>query len=90
MSAAFGEILRRTGRRMKAAIAQIPDGTYGFQDVLDDDGLEARDVLFKLEVRKSGERIVFDFTGSSASTRQRQSDPQRRTVDCLLCFEGTA
>jgi N-methylhydantoinase B len=65
VSVAFGEILRRTGRRMKAAIAQIPDGVYGFQDVLDDDGLVARDVLFKLEVRKAGENIVFDFTGSS-------------------------
>ncbi|MGI9480549.1 MAG: hydantoinase B/oxoprolinase family protein [Hyphomicrobiaceae bacterium] len=65
VTAAFAEILQRTDRRMKAAIAQIPDGSYTFEDVLDDDGLEARDILFKLEVRKNGERIVFDFTGSS-------------------------
>jgi N-methylhydantoinase B len=61
----FAEILERTDRRMKSAITQIPDGSYAFEDVLDDDGLEARDILFKLEVRKSGEQIVFDFTGSS-------------------------
>ena len=65
VTAAFAEILNRTSRRMKQAIAQIPDGTYGFEDVLDDDGLDARDVLFKLQVRKAGERITFDFTGSS-------------------------
>ncbi len=65
LQTAFAEILTRTGRRMRSAIAQIPDGTYDFQDVLDDDGLAARDVLFKLQVRKSGERITFDFTGSS-------------------------
>lgn len=65
VTASFAEILQRTDRRMKAAIAQIPDGSYTFEDVLDDDGLEARDILFKLEVRKTGERIAFDFTGSS-------------------------
>lgn len=61
---AFSEILVRTNMRMKAAIAQISDGSYAFEDVLDDDGLDAQDILFKLEVRKSGEDIVFDFTGS--------------------------
>lgn len=66
LQSAFAEILARTSQRMKAAISQIPDGTYDFQDVLDDDGLAARDVLFKLQVRKSGERITFDFTGSDA------------------------
>lgn len=65
VSGTFAEILARTDRRMKTAIAQIPDGTYAFEDVLDDDGLDARDILFKLEVRKAGERITFDFTGSS-------------------------
>ena len=62
---AFGQILDRTGRRMRAGIADIPDGSYRFEDVLDDDGLKERNVKFALEVRKAGERIVFDFTGSS-------------------------
>ncbi|MEM8976371.1 MAG: hydantoinase B/oxoprolinase family protein, partial [Pseudomonadota bacterium] len=64
VSTAFAEILARTDRRMKTAIAQIPDGSYNFEDVLDDDGLDARDIRFKLEVRKTGEQIVFDFTGT--------------------------
>ena len=50
---------------MRAGIAAIPDGSYRFEDVLDDDGLKERNVKFALEVRKAGERIVFDFTGSS-------------------------
>jgi N-methylhydantoinase B len=50
---------------MHAGINLIPDGSYGFEDVLDDDGLKARDVKFALSIRKSGARIVFDFTGSS-------------------------
>jgi N-methylhydantoinase B len=65
LECAFGQILDRTAKRMRAGIAAIPDGSYRFEDVLDDDGLKARNVKFALEVRKVGERIVFDFTGSS-------------------------
>jgi N-methylhydantoinase B len=62
---AFAQILERTAQRVRASIDAIPDGHYRFEDVLDDDGLKARDVKFALAVRKSAERIVFDFTGSS-------------------------
>jgi N-methylhydantoinase B len=62
---AFGQILERTAKRMRTGIAAIPDGSYRFEDVLDDDGLKERNVKFALEVRKLGERIVCDFTGSS-------------------------
>src|SRR5215468_7644353 len=65
MEEAFRQILARTTARMHAGINLIPDGSYGFEDVLDDDGLKARDVKFALNIRKSGARIVFDFTGSS-------------------------
>lgn len=61
---AFDEIIARSTLRMRAQIARIPDGRYAFEDVLDDDGLETRDIRFKLTVDKSGERIVFDWTGS--------------------------
>jgi len=62
---AFGEILTRTGQRMRTAIGTLPDGAYSFSDVLDDDGLAARDVTFALRIDKAGEAIRFDFTGSS-------------------------
>ena len=58
MESAFGQILDRTAKRMRAGIAAIPDGSYRFEDVLDDDGLKERNVKFALEVRKAGERIV--------------------------------
>ena len=88
---AFGQILERTARRMRAGIAAIPDGSYRFEDVLDDDGLKERNVKFALEVRKAGERIVFDFTGLlAAGARQRQPDAQRGAVLRVLRAEGAA
>lgn len=60
------EIVSRTNLRMRNAIARIPDGDYGFADVMDDDGLGTEDVRIALTIRKAGEKIVFDFTGTSA------------------------
>ncbi|NSY41020.1 hydantoinase B/oxoprolinase family protein [Leisingera sp. ANG59] len=61
---AFDEIIQRTKMRMQSAISSLPDGTYAYEDVMDDDGLGTEDILIKLEIRKAGEAIAFDFTGS--------------------------
>jgi N-methylhydantoinase B len=64
--AAFDEIIAKTESRLRSAVATIPDGTYRFRDVMDDDGVAARDIPIALEIRKSGDGIVFDFKGSSS------------------------
>ena len=61
----FDEIVERTNQRMRAAIAQVPDGAYTFSDVMDDDGLGTEDVTIALNIRKNGEKILFDFSGTS-------------------------
>jgi N-methylhydantoinase B len=61
----FDEILTRSLRRMRTAIAAIPDGRYEFQDVLDDDGIAAEDIPIVLAIDKAGTDIRFDFTGSA-------------------------
>lgn len=66
MAQAFDEIVMRTEMRMRSAISGLPDGTYRFEDVMDDDGLGTEDILIKLEIRKAGDQITFDFTGSDA------------------------
>jgi N-methylhydantoinase B len=65
MLVAFDEIIAKTESRLRSAVATIPDGSYRFRDVMDDDGVAARDIPIALEIRKSGDRIVFDFNGSS-------------------------
>ncbi len=66
VEAAFGEIVARTEARMRAAIAGVPDGTYRFEDVMDDDGLGTADIPVRLAVTVTGDRVRFDFTGTSA------------------------
>ncbi len=65
LQAAFGEIIERTERRMREGVAQIPDGTYHFEDVMDDDGLGTLDIPIKVKIDVAGDRIHFDFTGTS-------------------------
>lgn len=52
-------------RRMRAAIATVPDGTYHGQAQLDDDGLGSGPVIVKAAVTVSGDSIAVDFTGTS-------------------------
>ena len=70
--APLDEVVVYGERRMRASVAAIPDGTYGFSDVLDSFGPEAdqqRPTTIRLSVEVAGEAITFDFTGT---------DPQRR------------
>lgn len=61
----FDELVERTGSRMRAAIAEVPDGVYAFKDVMDDDGLGTIDIPIALEITVEGDRAVFDWRGSS-------------------------
>ena len=60
----FGEIISRSALRMRTAISKLPDGVYEFEDVMDDDGIDQEDIRIVLSVKKTGEQIIFDFTGT--------------------------
>jgi len=61
----FDEIIERTNRRMRSAIAALPDGIYEFADVMDDDGCGTKDIVIRVRVEIDGDRIAVDFAGSS-------------------------
>jgi len=63
--ASFDEIIDRTAARMQAAIAEIPDGTYLFEDFMDGDGMGNHDIPIKLALSVEGQDIHCDFKGTS-------------------------
>jgi N-methylhydantoinase B len=65
LNVAFDAIIERTEQRMRRAVAAIPDGTYTFEDWLDDDGHGTLDIPIRVQVEVVGERIRLDFTGTS-------------------------
>lgn len=52
-------------RRMRARLAELPDGEFHASDFLEHDGHS--NTLYKLDLHltKRGERLIFDFSGSS-------------------------
>ncbi|HET9163551.1 MAG TPA: hydantoinase B/oxoprolinase family protein [Solirubrobacterales bacterium] len=61
----MAEILAYAERRTRAALADLPDGTYLAEDVLEDDaGGEPRDATLRLEASIRGDRLVLDFRGT--------------------------
>ncbi len=84
LETAFDEIVARSKLRMQVEIRKIPDGHYSFEDVLDDDGLEAKDVRFKLTIDKQGDRIVFDWTGSDPQVPGNVNLTFNATQSCVF------
>jgi N-methylhydantoinase B/oxoprolinase/acetone carboxylase alpha subunit len=58
-----------TERMFKSLIAEIPNGRYYFEDYLDDDGFETKDILIKVCVDVQDNQLVVDFTGSSPQVK---------------------
>ena len=76
---AFDDIIARTGQRMRAAIGDIPDGVYTFEDVMDDDGLGTENIPIRLRIEVEGEHAVFDWRGSSPQVRGNINLPLNAT-----------
>ena len=51
-------------RMTREAIQRIPDGTYGFEDCLDDDGLGTGPLPIVVEITVAGDQARIDFTGT--------------------------
>jgi N-methylhydantoinase B/oxoprolinase/acetone carboxylase alpha subunit len=54
-----------TERVLRETIRSIPDGTYVFSDVLDDDGISVRPVRIGVEIDVRGDTAVIDFSSSA-------------------------
>jgi len=80
LEAAFEELIARTEMRLRAAIARIPDGTYSFSDVLDDDAMGTHDIRIQVEVKVEGDRICFDFAGTDPQVAGNVNTPLPATV----------
>ena len=57
-SLAYGE------RKIRAAIARLPDGVYRFADAMDDDGVAPGAIPIAVTIDKRGEAMHLDFAGS--------------------------
>jgi N-methylhydantoinase B len=66
LTSACGQMLDASEASMRDVIAAMPDGTYEFEDFLDDDGIEIdRPVRLHAKLTVSGDQLTVDLSGSS-------------------------
>ena len=65
VQSAMSELRQRALRLMRAHIGQLPDGTYSFEDVLDNDGVDDRPLSIALDMTIQGEQMTLDFSRTS-------------------------
>ena len=60
------EVIDYAERLTRAAISELPDGEWSFEDWIDDDGIDVdRRIRLFVTVAKRGDEMVVDWTGSS-------------------------
>jgi N-methylhydantoinase B/oxoprolinase/acetone carboxylase alpha subunit len=55
-------------RVLRRTIAEIPDGTYSFEDFLDNDGFSDEPIFIRVAIRIDGDSAEVDFTGTDLQT----------------------
>jgi len=68
VAAAFGALSDRAETLMRAAVSALPDGTYSFADMLDNDGISAAPLTIALDMTIDGDTMKLDFSRSSPPT----------------------
>jgi N-methylhydantoinase B len=84
LSDCLGEMIAYSERQMRSYIAELPDGTYSFEDAIDNDGLDDRPLPVKLKVTVRGDQMHFDFSGTAATARGPMNMSRNTTVSS--CF----
>jgi N-methylhydantoinase B/oxoprolinase/acetone carboxylase alpha subunit len=53
---------------MRAVIGRIPDGTYAFEDKIDDDGITDQPIQIRAKVTVAGDEMTVDLSGCSSQS----------------------
>jgi len=56
-------------RMARAALDELPDGSYQFEDVMDDDGQGNNDIRLQVSVTVDAQRVKVDFSGTDEQVK---------------------
>jgi N-methylhydantoinase B len=85
------DLIDYSERVTRAAIRELPDGAYDFEDWIDDDGIEyGKPIRLTVTLRKAGDTLVADWTGSAPQVRgainNTLSFTKAATYACIRCI----
>jgi N-methylhydantoinase B len=65
----LNEMIAYSERQMRSYIAELADGTYRWEDFIDNDGIVDEPIPVKLAITVKGDQMHFDFSGTGAKAR---------------------
>jgi N-methylhydantoinase B len=65
----LNDLLDYSEERTRDALRKLPDGEFSFCDHLDDDGLTMDPIPIRVTLKKQGDELTADFTGSAPQVR---------------------
>ncbi len=78
------ELQNYTERVTRETIRVIPDGTYAFEDHMDDDGITEKPLRIRVTVTVSGDSLHIDFSGSDRQVRGSVNAVYAITLSAVL------
>jgi N-methylhydantoinase B len=85
-AAPLAEVVDYGERRMRSALADLPDGTWRADDVVDSTGAapgQQRPARIAVAVTVTGDQVVFDFTGTDPQARGNVNAVEAVTVSAV-------
>ena len=76
-------IINYSEKRMRGAIAKIPDGTYTAEDNMDDDGVTDQPVKIAVTLKVAGSAINISFEGTDRQRRGNINAPYAVTLSAV-------
>lgn len=84
IKATMQELLNYSERRVRAALADIPDGVYFGEDAVDDDGITDEPLTVKAKVTIASDTVAIDFDGTCKQVTRNLNCPFSSTVSAAL------
>ena len=73
-------------RLTRAALRNLPDGTWSFEDWIDDDGVDyGKPIRLFVTITKTGDRMLVDWTGTSPQVRGAINNTLSYTKSASYC-----
>ena len=89
LAQAMDATLDYSERRMRAAVAKLPDGVYQAEAQLDDDGIGDQPVVIRTQVKIEGERIHISFDGTDPQVATNLNCPFASTfASAVACAKS--
>ena len=63
------DLMDYSERRMRAELSSFPDGVYSFEDVVENDGIEAVPYTVAIDLHIQGDEVVADYSRSSRQAK---------------------